>query len=128
MKNATRLFIAVFIIINISCKTNLSKDNFSQYQIISIDSIENVYVIHTKSVNKYYKIVSEKEYNHEKGKKIKIGKFYKFNLTSLFKEREKFRTNFDGADFKGQSILVERDSIYDIHTAQQLRGLYFIER
>ena len=124
-KNATTGLMIIFIMIVISCKVNPKTKLCDKYKIISIDSIENVYVIHAKSENKYYKIVSEKEPNSQNCKKIKTGKFYNFYLTSLFKDRGKFKTNFDGVDFKGQSIFLEKDSIYDVHTAKQLRGLCF---
>lgn len=124
-KNVILVFVILCLIINISCKVSQTTETFRNYKIISIDSIDNVYIIHAKSKDRYFKIVSEKENIQTDRKKIKIDKSYKFRLTSLFKDREKFRANFDGVDFKGQSILLEKDSIYDIHTSKQLRGLYF---
>ena len=33
----------------------------------------------------------------------------------------------DGLDFYGEPIQIERDSIYDLHTVSNLKGLYFIK-
>lgn len=124
------LIIIVLLLVNVSCKVKDNKKSatFIKCTIMTIDSISGVYVIHAKSQSSYFKIVSAKTEDIVKTcKKIKVGKSYEFHLTSLFNNKQEFLTAVDGVDFNGQSILLERDSIYDIHTAKELNGLCFIK-
>src|SRR6476620_3986560 len=90
------IIILVFICFKISsCKTKLS-DRTDDFFITSIDSINNVYIIHAKNKNVWYKIVSEKVYKESKCNNIRVGNSYRFDLTSLFLDREKIRTRIDG--------------------------------
>jgi hypothetical protein len=117
------LILIIYITLNTSCKSNLSSTNTNYYKILSIDSTVDIYVIKAKNKNNYYKIVSKRiDSPLSNCKKIRINKSYKFELVSLL-QKEKFTTMIGGIDFDGESILFERDSINDIHTANNLRGI-----
>lgn len=114
------------MILILSCKSNKVINNeakdFLKYKIIKIDSINNVYVIHAKENGLYYKILSLKNNNKlSSNKKIKQGNKYNFKLISL-----DVPMYVDGLDFHGEAISIERDSIYDLHISNNLKGLYFI--
>ena len=122
------LFMIIYLVMNISCKSNLAVSNAIKYKVVSIDSIEDVYVIYAKNKSNYFKIVTQKMQYSSSCNKIKIGKKYKFDLVSLLKEKEKFRTNVAGVDFHGKSILLERDSITDIYSANNIESLCFVKK
>ncbi|TPD73660.1 hypothetical protein [Flavobacterium microcysteis] len=130
-KNVTKAIVVICLLIASSCKVknNDATDRVRSYKVITIDSISNVYIIRVKEQQKYFKIVSQKSIDSPINcNKIKVGKTYSFNLTSLFIEREKLPVNIDAVDFQGQSIELEKDSIYDIHKSENLRGLCFIRK
>lgn len=116
--------VMVFFVVSIlfiSCKTyQASSDDLPKYEIIRISLKNNIYEIHAKEGVTYYKILSLKETNKNVFcKKIKIGRKYKLNLVSL-----DVPLYVDGIDFNGEPILIEKDSIFDLHSATNLFGIY----
>lgn len=110
-----------------SCNSKIPIENNTQerleYKIIKIDSTSKTYIIHVKENDTYYKVLSLKaNSNNPTGKKIKTNKKYKLKLISL-----EVPLYVDGLDFHGEPIWIEKDSIYDLHITNNLKGLYFIE-
>jgi hypothetical protein len=126
-KTIIKLFITILTLFAVSCtskKTTKDKNTINlEYKIIKIDSINKVYLIYAKENESFYKILSLKVSNKlSTAKKIKLNNKYKLNLTSL-----DVPMYVDGLDFYGEPIQIERDSIYDLHTVSNLKGLYFIK-
>ncbi len=118
----------LLFIIFTSCKSSSVKTtvNEKEYTVLSIDSINNVYVIHAKKDSLYFKILSFKtEGRFSKCNKIQTGKSYDFKLNPGFLSDDRFSINLDGIWYHGETIRIERDSIYDLHEAKNLKGLCF---
>ncbi|WP_306353664.1 hypothetical protein [Flavobacterium sp. '19STA2R22 D10 B1'] len=120
--------IIVVVYLFASCKSSSIKTtiNEKEYMVLSIDSINSVYVIRAKSEKKYYKILSVKTTKkNSKCDKIQVGKTYNFKLNPGFLSDPIFPINVDGYMFNNEIITIEKDSIYDIHEAKNLKGLCF---
>jgi len=104
------------------------------YKVYKIDSINNFYIIYAKRERVIYKIVSKK-WPLNNCKPIVINIEYAFKLKSRNQTRLLSGINlsaealdrincfyYDDTTF----ICLERDSINDLHSAQNLRGLCFL--
>ena len=119
-----------------SCKSNLpGMENKKLYEIYRIDSINDYYLIYAKRGDSLFKIVSKKEVADKK-KEIKVNKSYPLKLHS---RRENSPTiggvklepvNYLDVECygydKNTTICIERDSINDLHYAENIKGKYFI--
>lgn len=104
------------------------------YEVIKLDSLNNVYLIYAKKGGTLFKIASKKT-NTEKCTRIEVGEKYRFYLESLFPKN--FKGKYDlspkslphvsGVDFYGTTITLEPDSINDLFLARNVRGLCFMK-
>jgi hypothetical protein len=95
-----------------------------KHKIIKIDSIGNVYIIYAKKENVYYKILSDKiSENNEACNQIIIEHYYNLKLKSMFEDRTRPSFKISGVLYNEQEIEFERDSINDLHFAENIRGL-----
>lgn len=108
--------------------------NPTAYEVIKLDSLNDVYLIYAKKAGTLFKIASKKT-NTEKCSRIEVGEKYRFNLESLFPRN--FQGKYDlspknlphvsGVDFYGTTVTLEPDSINDLFLARNVRGLCFMK-
>ncbi len=112
-------------------------NNDSLYKIYKIDSINNYYLIYAKRQDTLYKIVSKKEIIpnciH-----VRVGEEYMLLLSSIWTKKIMIGNvnaspsviphvtclGFDDST----EICLERDSINDLHYAENIKGLCFIKQ
>jgi hypothetical protein len=131
MINNKRIVIVCLTLLSfllISCKSNKvdidNSERHLKYKIIKIVSKNDVYIIYAKNHDSFYKILTLRNNSENPScKKIKIGKEYELNLVSL-----DVPIYADGLDFHGEPILLERDSINELHTAKNLAGLCLVKQ
>lgn len=101
------------------------------YQVYKIDSINHFYLVYAKKQDSLFKIVSQKE-SVQNCNRIRQGGVYEFILRSRSEDR-----HVGGKEILPQNsllvtcfyyddstkICLERDSINDLHYAENLRGL-----
>lgn len=106
------------------------------YNVYKVDSINNFYLIYARKGASLYKIVSKKE-NVIDCNRIKEGGIYDFKLHTRSEDR-----TIDGIKVLPQNsllvncfsyddstkICLERDSINDLHYAENIKGLCFIKK
>jgi hypothetical protein len=140
-------FILLFVILG-SCShskvlhtiqpNEISSDaqNTTPYKVYKIDSINNFYLIYARRSDSLYKIVSKKE-GVENCNRIRENGMYDFKLHAHSENR-----TIGGAKILPQNsllvncfsyddstkICLERDSINDLHYAENIRGLCFIKK
>lgn len=110
--------------------------NFTSYKVYKIDSINNFYLIYVRRNDSLYKIVSKKE-DVENCNRIQNNNTYDFILHARSENR-----TIDGVKILPQNsllvncftyststtICLERDSINDLHYADNLKGLCLIKQ
>lgn len=101
------------------------------YRVYKIDSINNYYLIYAKKEKQKYKIISEKVgIESHVGELIQSKSCYKFNLEDIRDSSpvgyNLIITRFGFED--GTSIGIEANEILTLHTCDDLKGLYFIEK
>lgn len=122
------LLMFLILLISLSCNSLKNGSIRNSYRIIKIDSIAEVYVVHAIYKKQYFKIVSHKvEPKDSDCEMINVGKKYRLSLKTLFLNKEKLPLSINGLDFYGQAINIEEDSIFDIHAANNLKGLCLIK-
>lgn len=112
----------------------LTFQNSKKYRVYKIDSINDFYVIYAKKEKTIYKIISKKD-NLISKNKIRINKYYKFNLRSMLivngksiipanqiNEISGWRVD------KNTTINFEGDSIRDLYIGNNIKGLYFFKK
>jgi hypothetical protein len=103
------------------------------YQVIKIDSLENIYIIHAIKADSIYKILSHKEYSLN-CKEIKLNEYYILDLKSLFMRgfngkydiTPRAIDNLNGVQYFGTDIFIDNDiknEVRDIFVASNLKGL-----
>jgi len=134
MKNTTLLLLVVLF----SCVNNkqITVKQNEGYRILKIDSMDNIYIVYVQKDDSLYKVLSLKEHINQRTNhsKIKVGKQYPLKLKSLFEKN--FLGKYDlspqalpyveGVDYYGTKIKIEPDSINDLYTTENLKGLLFI--
>lgn len=108
----------------------------SLYRVYKIDSNNTYYLIYVKRKDSLFKIVSQKNENIKNSTLIKIGGQYDLKLNSIWTKgiliggvnvSPSVTPNVTCLSFDDSTrICIERDSINDLHKAENLRGLYFI--
>lgn len=103
------------------------------YKVYKIDSLNNYYLIYAKKQNNLYKIVSKKEVLLGNDK-VKVGGKYDLKLSSIWTAKimvggvnasPSITPHVTCLSFDDSTrICIERDSINDLHQAENLRGLY----
>jgi hypothetical protein len=105
------------------------KVNSSEFNIVKLDSINNLYIVYAKKGDDYYKILSEKLLKKiSNRKKIKLYKNYDLDVISIVPDTSKISLHLSGVLYKNTEIIFEKDSIWDLYKSPQLKGLYYIER
>lgn len=123
------IIISVLLILA-CCKTKttsnliIDKNEISTYKIKKIDSIENVYIIYARKTDSLFKIVSVKTESND-CKKIEVGKSYNFELKTAFINKTTSPLHLAGIIYHNTPINLERDSINDIYTSVNLKGLCY---
>ncbi len=118
---------------------NSRKDiDSSLYKVYKIDSINTYYLIYAKRKDSLYKVVSKKGENVESLITIKIGGQYDLKLNSIWTKKimiggvnvsPSVTPNVTCLSFDDSTkICIERDSINDLHQADNLLGLYLISK
>jgi len=105
------------------------------YKVYKIDSINNYYLVYARKGDSLYKIVSKKM-SFENCNRIRINNNYEFRLhSSIYGSKMAEKTispqytllvtcfSFDDTT----NICLERDSINDLHHAENIKGLCFIK-
>jgi hypothetical protein len=111
-----------------------NRSNITTYNVYKIDSVNTYYLIYTKKNDTIYKIVSKKEIM-DRGQKIQLNRMYAFELHSILSE---FRignatvspktSNINCFAFDEKTnICLEGDSIKDLYSANNIKGLYYIK-
>jgi len=122
--------VILFLFIFLGCKSpqpNKEKPSINTYRVVKLDSINDVYIIYAKTQNMYYKILSAKD-SEVKGMqcdKILVNNSYRFQLNSLLASNEIDLLHVDGIKFNNETIEIEKDSIMDLHTSSNLKGLCY---
>lgn len=136
---ANYLFFLIFSFILFKCNikkeatlinqsfVGVSKDFNNMYEIVKIDSIENVFLIYAKSNDSIFKIVSQKEIspncNH-----IQLNESYDLKIVSVFPENFTQKRDKYGIKIYSTLIKFENDSIvWDLFITKNLKGLCYIE-
>ncbi len=95
----------------------------NQFEIIKIDSIENVYLIYAKKGDSIVKIASKKETNVCINK-IKKGDYYNLNIKSVFNSNFPQRRDLAGVNFNGTLIkLKEQGVLWDLFISDDIKDL-----
>lgn len=123
--------IVITILICLACSSS-KKHNFDSQLIIScdiqrIDSVGNVYLVYAKNGGSLFKIMSRKRSHSSNCTRIKVGRSYTLGLQSAFINRQQLPLDLDGIKYYGQTIKLERDSINDLYTSTNLKGLCVIK-
>lgn len=136
MKNYI-IALGTIIFISLSCKSSLPViENKNLYEVYKIDSINEYYLIYAKRGDSLFKIVSKKEAADKQQERM-VHKSYPLKLHS---RRENLPTiggiklepvNYLDVECfaydKSTTICIERDSINDLHYAENIKGKYFIK-
>jgi Ca2+/Na+ antiporter len=111
----SKLLIIFCAFVIISCKSNKSiSDNASNYKVIKIDSLENVYIISAElygannEIDKFKIVSSRNNKSCKSNNIIKENNSYKLLLKSLRPEEFQFLTNLVGIEFDGTIIPFEK--------------------
>ncbi|WP_290710842.1 hypothetical protein [Flavihumibacter sp. CACIAM 22H1] len=133
------LFFILNSLIGLTCKpgskttagyplSNHSSAANEKYQVYRIDSVNHIYIIYAKKGTGLYKIVSLKD--TVQCQQLQVGGEYKFILMSRVPKTFKGENvspnqvpHVAGIMFHGNWIKFERDSINDIFSSINLRGL-----
>lgn len=117
-----------------STKTLISQEQ-SLYKVYKIDSIHSYYLIYARKKDTIYKIVSKKS-DLENCNSILINQDYAFRLQGRIASRQasKFRLSPEASLLvncfsydDSTSVCLERDSINDLYSAENVRGLCFLK-
>lgn len=120
----------------VSTKPKSESNNMNLgYKVYKIDSLNSYYLIYAKREDSFYKILSKKEYPRLCDQ-IQEGAVYKFKLHSLLKNRQiagkevlpqnSLLVNCFSFD-DSTSICIEKDSINDLHAAENIKGLCYLK-
>jgi len=107
------------------------------YTVYKIDSINSFYLVYAKMGEELFKIVSKKEVQELPTQKVQINRKYPFVVHShyynsatrkmeILPENALLVSCFYYDD--STSICLERDSINDLHYAENLKGLYLLKK
>src|SRR5215813_7095255 len=108
-----------------STEINILSPRDSLYRIEKIDSINSLYVIYASKRNKKFKIVSTKQFSN--GDQIAINGFYDLKLYSLLypEDINLIQSPVGCTKLDSLTKICVEDSILDINSAENLKGLFF---
>jgi hypothetical protein len=130
-----RLIIIFTIFSMLACRSNnVKQDNpdggnsINKFEILRIDSLNNIYLIYIERKDSIFKIASKKEMLcncHS----IKVGEFYNLKIVSVFlPEESNVKMRMSGVRVEGVIIPLEEDSIVrDLFKTKNLSGLCYIK-
>jgi hypothetical protein len=98
------------------------------YQVVKINKIKNVYVIHVFKDNEEFDIVSPKREKPTSGLKIKKGRLYELTLIPYFENTDYSRFRVTAVEIEGTLIPLEPQSNYNIFFTNEVVGLYYVKR
>lgn len=107
-------------------KDNASS-NISKFEVVKIDSIDNIYLLYVKRNDSLLKIVSLKQINNN-CKKIRIGNYYSLKIKSFFSDN--FHQKLDVKGFKVSNTIIKLEGngvLWDLFSSQNLSGQCYIE-
>ena len=124
----------VFVCFNIICINNYNTQGTSGnhdtlYHVYKIDSINNFYLIYAYKRGAKYKIVSQKRHCEINDKILKNG-YYDFDLFSIIYGSEDLPLHpgsVGSIKVDSLTIISLEDSIYDLFSAKNVKGLCFIK-
>ena len=114
-----------------SSKTENKKTD-SLFKVCKIKSLKNFYIIYLEKNDTLYKVISKKEEESSYCNKIKVRKYYQFNLIVIFPNKfiideKEYQTPYNVECLyldKFTTVCLERKiSIYYLHMATNLHGL-----
>ena len=112
-------------IVENSKRTNQKINLKDQFEILKIDSIQNVYLIYIKRNDSVFKVASDKEINI-KCKSIQKGEFYNLKIKSVFSSNFHQKLDIAGFRFSGTLIkLKEEGVIWDLFVSNNFKGICF---
>jgi hypothetical protein len=124
------LSLVIMLLSDLGCTNNPNNPSVKNiYHVYNIDSTGNYYIIYARIGKAKYQIVSRKE-NCTTADAIKVGKNYDFDLVSIFNDSgfQLPRESVGSIKVDSVTILYLNDSIRDIYTARNTRGLCFLNR
>jgi hypothetical protein len=128
------LFVLFILILGCNIKRNSIQSVVQNYRVFKIDSLDNYYLIYVRKSDSIFKIVSKKESLKLDHKIIEVNKEYKLKLYSIWNNgivvgsTNILMGQIDCLSFeKDTYICIERDSINDLHLAENLKGLYYYD-
>ena len=136
MKNSKILLLYGFIatMISISCRTNYpyrnSRDASRDFVVNKIDSISDCYLIYARRNDTLFKIISQKK-TSQSCNRIVVNSRYAFSLVPiLYDGAVKISSNNIGGVYVNDStiIRVEGDSVRELYTSKNIKGLCFTGR
>jgi hypothetical protein len=139
-------YLLLLIVILVACTSSklmrsgdnvMHKSSLSSYKVYKIDSINTYYLIYAKKGDSLFKIVSKKESMINCSNKIRLNVSYSFKLHSSLTGLRIGNVLVSPAELPHVScytyddstkICVERDSINDLHHADNIKGLCFMDK
>jgi hypothetical protein len=133
------LIIVSILFIGFSCKSNKTSSNdykvYSQvnnrtlsenkFEIIKIDSIENIYLIYAKKRDSIFKIATDKIRDSD-CKKIKKNEFYELEIKSIFSPNFHQKLDITGFKFSGTLIKFgDEGTVWDLFSCKNFKGLCY---
>ncbi|PNW25597.1 hypothetical protein [Formosa algae] len=105
----------------------ISDSSDNKYKVFKIDSIEGIYMIYALKSGKYHKIISQNSDSiNSNWKPILPNVIYEFELDTLISQIGVYE-HMSGLVWTddGPTIDFEGDSIRDLYTSPNIKGLYY---
>ncbi|MBP1840779.1 hypothetical protein [Formosa algae] len=105
----------------------ISDSSDNKYKVFKIDSIEGIYMIYALKSGKYHKIISQNSDSiNSNWKPILPNVIYEFELDTLISQIGVYE-HMSGLvwTYDGPTIDFEGDSIRDLYTSPNIKGLYY---
>jgi hypothetical protein len=96
----------------------------TSYKVYRIDSINNFYLIYASKSNIRYKIISKKQ-SAETKTKVRKGGCYDFELFGMLSNEDVMPGPGGCVNVDSITRICIEDSIYNLYSASNLKGLYF---
>jgi hypothetical protein len=134
MKNVIIFITTTILLFIVSCKPIVQNYKHEDYFVYKIDSLNNYYIIYLQKNDSLYKIISEKEIV-KKGQKIKTNQKYNFVLHSIWNKTTrvgesdvslKHNNYVRCLTLNDSTKICLENSIYDLHYADNVKGLYIV--
>ncbi|OXA89972.1 hypothetical protein [Flavobacterium hercynium] len=98
-----------------------------KFEIVKMDSIDNIYLLYARRNDSIIKIVSMKQINNN-CKKIRIGNYYSLKIKSFFGDNFHQKLDIKGVKVSNTVIKLEgNEVIWDLFSSQNLSGQCYTE-